>query len=101
MGDDGDSKALLYVTIGALAAVGAGYLVWRYALSDEAKDRARQAIRQAADHAREAASEATHRARAGLGQAKATVSSSARSAGARAAEAVERKAHGVSERLRD
>jgi len=101
MGDDGDSKALLYVTIGALAAVGAGYLVWRYVLSDETKDRAKQAVRQAAEHAKQAASDATHRAREGFGQAKAAAASSARTAGARAAEAVERKARGVSERLRD
>ncbi|MES2154963.1 MAG: hypothetical protein V4510_07490 [bacterium] len=34
----------LYVAIGTLAAIGAGYVIWRYVLSDQAKERAKDAV---------------------------------------------------------
>lgn len=39
-----NSHTGLWITFGALAAVGAGYLVWRYFLSDEQKQSAREAV---------------------------------------------------------
>lgn len=39
-----NSHAGLYLTLGAVAAVGAGYLVWRYLLSDEQKSQAKNVV---------------------------------------------------------
>ena len=53
---------MLYIGIGALAAVGAGYLVWKYALNDETKERAKktmkEAVRMGSELAENAAQEA-------------------------------------------
>jgi hypothetical protein len=61
-GNDG-SKTLLYIGIGALAAVGAGYLVWRYGLSEDQKQRARQAMVEAAQATKELTMTALQRGR--------------------------------------
>lgn len=58
MGRDDNSHTLLYMGLGALAAVGAGYLAWRYLLSDETKDKARQTAKRYVGRANEMASEA-------------------------------------------
>ncbi|HEX2066880.1 MAG TPA: hypothetical protein VHI93_08725 [Candidatus Thermoplasmatota archaeon] len=47
MGGKDDSKALVYVAVGALAAVGAGYLVWKYGMTEESRQRTVQALREA------------------------------------------------------
>jgi len=47
----------LYVTLGALAAVGAGYLVWRYLLSDEQKEQAKDVVVSSARKVRGKAAE--------------------------------------------
>ena len=63
MGDNGGSKTLLYLGIGALAAVGAGYLVWRYALSEDQKQRARKMAVEAAQATKELTMTAVQRGR--------------------------------------
>ena len=54
MADNGDSKALIYVAVGALAAVGAGYLVWKYGMSEESRQRTLRALKEARKTAAEA-----------------------------------------------
>jgi hypothetical protein len=94
MGDNGDSKALVYVAVGALAAVGVGYLVWRYALSDETKERAAAALKDArrkaaatakslAGTAKEALDEVGEQARDGANQVRATAARKATEMGQR------------------
>ncbi len=52
---DKSSHTGLYLTLGALAAVGAGYLVWRYVLSDKQKDQATEVAVTSARKVRAAA----------------------------------------------
>lgn len=94
MGDSGDSKALVYIAVGALAAVGAGYLVWRYGLSEETKERtvralqdarrkATAAVRSAAAGAKESMEEAAEQARDGAGHVRAAAARKAGEVGQR------------------
>ncbi len=62
MGND-DSKALLYVGIGAVAAVGAGYLLWRFALDDKQRAQVKEATKELVERGRGAAVEGVHKAR--------------------------------------
>jgi hypothetical protein len=52
MAEDSPSHKGLYITLGALAAVGAGYLAWRYLLSDDQKDAAKSAVHRVTMKAR-------------------------------------------------
>lgn len=63
MGKDDDSKALLYVGIGAVAAVGAGYLLWRFALDDQQRATVRHAVGDVLERGRKVASDGVHKAR--------------------------------------
>ena len=63
MGRDNDSHTLFYVGLGALAAVGAGYLVWRYVLSDETKAQAKAVARRAVTQAGEQANHLAQKGR--------------------------------------
>ena len=74
MGKDDDSNSLLYIGIGALAAVGAGYLAWRYLLADDTKDRARRVARTALNGASKAADEAVRTTRVAARNAAAKAS---------------------------
>ncbi|MHB8632974.1 MAG: hypothetical protein ACYDBQ_03265 [Thermoplasmatota archaeon] len=56
--DDDDSHALLYIGLGALAAVGAGYLTWRYLLSDDTKRKAGKMAKRAIAKTNDAATDA-------------------------------------------
>lgn len=49
---DKDGHPMLWITLGTLAAVGAGYLVWRYAMSDEQKQVTKQNAVRVAKKAR-------------------------------------------------
>lgn len=60
MGKD-DSRAMLYLGIGALAAVGAGVLVWKYVLSDETKERVKARAKATAQSAQAKASDVAHK----------------------------------------
>jgi hypothetical protein len=70
MGDDGDSKALLYMAVGALAAVGAGYLVWKYGMTEESRRRTIEALREARKGAMAAVASATTMAKESMGDWK-------------------------------
>jgi hypothetical protein len=83
MGEDSDSKALVYIAVGALAAVGVGYLVWRYGMTDESRQRTLSALRQArisamqnvksmASGAKDAVGDATEHALDGASHARAS-----------------------------
>ncbi len=52
MADDERSLAPVYIGIGVLATIGAGYLLWRFALKDEkTRERAAKTIRRAGEEA--------------------------------------------------
>lgn len=67
--DDDHLMTGIYIGVGLLAAAAAGYLVWRYALSDATKRKATQAVSDAAqrvthsvgDSAKEAVRTVRHR----------------------------------------
>jgi hypothetical protein len=63
MGDKDDSRALLYIGIGAVAAIGAGYLLWRYALDEKQRGKVKDAVGDVVERGRKAATEGAHRAR--------------------------------------
>ncbi|MEK6984776.1 MAG: hypothetical protein AABX89_00110 [Candidatus Thermoplasmatota archaeon] len=62
MADKDDSRALLYVGIGAVAAVGAGFLLWRYALDEKQRDSVKGAVHQALERGKTVASDGLHKA---------------------------------------
>ena len=96
MGDNGDSKALVYIAVGALAAVGAGYLVWKYGMSEQSRQRTVQALK-------EAGKKASATARSLASTAKDTVadlSEQAMDGAAQARSGAMRKAGEVGARLR-
>jgi hypothetical protein len=97
MGDNGDSKALVYLTVGALAAVGVGYLVWRYGMSDESKERTMQALKGA----RRKAGQAVKAATAGAKETLADASGQARDGVAQVRATAARKATELGQRLRE
>ncbi|MCA1812120.1 MAG: hypothetical protein LC623_08950 [Halobacteriales archaeon] len=96
MGDKGDSKALVYITVGALAAVGAGYLVWRYGLSEESRQRTLQAVKNASRKATEAVKSVASTAREGMDEA----TGQARDGAAQLRSVATRKAGEMGQRMR-
>jgi hypothetical protein len=52
MARDDSGNAPFYIAVGALAAVGVGYLMWRYGLSDETKEKVRLAAQEGVQKAR-------------------------------------------------
>ena len=50
---------VLWLTLGTLAAVGAGYLIWRYAMSDEQKEETKENAVRVARKARNVVQDAS------------------------------------------
>ncbi|MEA3143355.1 MAG: hypothetical protein QOG31_679, partial [Thermoplasmata archaeon] len=96
MGDDGNSKALVYIAVGALAAVGAGYLVWKYGMTDESRRRTVTALNEA----RKKATETMKSVAAGAKDTMAEVSEQARDGATQVRAQAMRKAGEVGQRLR-
>ncbi len=63
MADKDDSRALLYVGIGAVAAVGAGYLLWRFALDDKQRRQVKDAASEMLERGRGVAVQGVQAAR--------------------------------------
>lgn len=103
MGDNGDSKALVYIAVGALAAVGAGYLVWRYGMTEESRRRTIQALKDASKKAKEAVTSAAAMAKDSMGDIKgsmAEMTEQARDGATQVRATAMRKASEASARLR-
>jgi peptidoglycan/LPS O-acetylase OafA/YrhL len=58
--DEGPSLAWLYVGLGVAAAVGAGYLAWRYLLDEGQKQSIRNTAKVVASRSKEMADEAVN-----------------------------------------
>ena len=53
----------MYVAIGAVAAVGAGYLLWRFALDDKQRSKVKEATKDLVARGRDVAVDGAHKAR--------------------------------------
>ncbi|HUR60799.1 MAG TPA: hypothetical protein VM286_00335 [Candidatus Thermoplasmatota archaeon] len=103
MGDNGDSKALVYIAIGAVAAVGAGYLVWRYGMTPAQRQKAIQMMREASGKAKEAIAAATASAKDTMGDLRGSMvemTEQARDGATQVRATAVRKASEASARLR-
>ncbi|HLF17194.1 MAG TPA: hypothetical protein VI796_07180 [Candidatus Thermoplasmatota archaeon] len=64
MADEEGSMAPFYIGLGVIAAIGAGYLVWRFALKDpDQREKTLDAIARAGERAKAAGQQVIERAR--------------------------------------